>query len=137
MATIMELARTNLIKSDESSTLQNIAKIMLDNNVGSVVITKKEEILGFVDEKTILDMVSKGQNPVNQPVKEITIKFPTLSQETNVLDAWEKIKSSNDERYGITNETNKIIGVIRKRTINDFRIRILKESLNIEGGLTG
>ncbi|MCP4764156.1 MAG: CBS domain-containing protein [archaeon] len=132
MTNIMELARTNLIKSDENSTLQTIAKVMLDNNVGSVVITRKDEILGFVDEKAILNLISNGENPVNHPVKPIISEFPTLSKDSKVLDAWEKIKNSKYERYGITNEKNKIIGVIRKRTINDFRIRILKETLNIE-----
>ena len=81
-------------------------------------------------------MISKGQNPVDKVVKDMIIRFPTLSNEISVLDAWEKIKDSKDERYGIINEKNKIIGVIRKRTINDFRIRILKETLNIEDGLT-
>jgi predicted transcriptional regulator len=135
MPRVISLARTNLVKTSVNSTLKDVAVLMLNENVGSVVITtfnkEQEEILGFIDTNIILRILADGKNPVTMSVKDYIVKFPTLDHNLKVLDAWEVIKDKPEERYGIV-QNSKIIGIVRKRTINDFRIRILREELHIE-----
>lgn len=131
MPKIIELARTNLIKADITATFQDIAVLMIENNVGSVVIVDGE-ITGFIDDKTILRILSKNKNPLDLPINKVLTKFPKINQNDKVLDTWEKIKENEIERYGVTDDNGKIIGIVRKRTINDFRVTLLKKQLNIE-----
>lgn len=132
MPKIIELARKKLVSADYTAKMKTIAQKMLKNNVGSVVITKDEEILGFIDDKTILRLISDEINPLDRAIKELYSKFPTLKQNMGVLEAWEFVKDRKEERWGVVNNKNRIIGIVRKRTINDFRVRILKETLHIE-----
>lgn len=134
MPRIIDLARTNLIKIDISSSFKDIAELMLQYNIGSVIITKDDDIIGFIDEITILQLIAEGKNPINCSINKYISKFPTLDYNTKVLDVWDIIKDEPFERYGVVKE-GKIIGIVRKRTINDFRVRILREELHIEDDL--
>jgi len=132
MPKIIELARTNLIKADIEVNFSEIASLMIKNIVGSVVITKNNKILGFIDERVILKLVSEGKDPNKERLEPYILEFPTINQDMDILDAWDYIQDKINERWGVVDNDNKIIGIIRKRTINDFRVRILKEELNIE-----
>ena len=132
MPKIIDFARTNLIKADIGASFSSIAELMLKENIGSIVITQNDEIVGFVDDKTILRLISEGKNPNDQPVEEFVQKFPLIHQDTHILDAWEDAKSLPHERYGIMNNAGLIVGIIRKRTMDRFRHLILKEEMNIE-----
>ncbi len=132
MPKIIAFARTNLIKADFGVSFSTIAELMLKNNIGSIVITQDDEIVGFVDDKTILKMIAEGKNPNNVPVEEFVQKFPLIHEDTHILNAWEDVKDFPHERYGIINAEGKIMGIIRKRTINRFRYLIMKEEMGID-----
>ncbi len=132
MPKIIDFARTNLIKTDIGVSFKDLAELMLKENVGSIVITQEDEIVGFVDDKSILKLISEGKNPSDLEVAEFVQNFPLIYQDTHILDAWEDIKDFPHERYGIINNNGKIMGIIRKRTINRFRYLIMKEEMNIE-----
>jgi predicted transcriptional regulator len=132
MPRIVEFARTTLIKADISSSFSLLAELMLKENIGSIVITKDDDIVGFIDDKTIMRLVSEGENPHDLEINEFIKDFPLIHQDTHLLDAWEDVKDHGKERYGVINDDGKIIGIIRKRTINRFRYLIMKEEMNIE-----
>lgn len=132
MPKIIELARKHLVSADIGADMKIIAQKMLKHNVGSVVITQKDEILGFIDDKAILRLISDEINPLDRDIGELYSKFPTIKKNMGVLEAWDYVKDRKEERWGVVNKKNKIKGIVRKRTINDFRVRILKENLHIE-----
>ncbi|TFG17727.1 MAG: CBS domain-containing protein [Promethearchaeota archaeon] len=132
MPKIIEFARTTLIKADVTSSFSTLAKLMLKENIGSIVITENDDIIGFIDDKTILRLVSQGQNMKELPITDFIQKFPLIYQDTHLLDAWQDVKDHESERYGIINDEGKIEGIIRKRTIKRFRYLILKEEMHID-----
>lgn len=132
MPKIIEIARTQLIKASHNASFQEIASLMIQNNVGSVIITKNEKIVGLIDDNTIVRLIAQGKNPLELKVNDYIKKFPALKSHMDILDAWDFVQNKPEERWAVENEKNEIIGIIRKRTINDFKMRILKEELNIE-----
>ena len=132
MPKIIEFARTNLIKADNTSSFSSLAELMLKENIGSIVITQDDDIVGFVDDKTILRLVSEGRDINELQITDYIQKFPLIYQDTHLLDAWQDIKDHGRERYGIINDEGKIMGIIRKRTINRFRYLIMKEEMHID-----
>jgi predicted transcriptional regulator len=132
MPKIIDFARTKLIKAEISASFKVLAELMLKHNIGSIVITQDEEIVGFIDDKSILKLISEGKNPNELVVEEFVQRFPLIHEDTHILDAWQDAKELPNERYGIINKEGKIVGIIRKRTMNRFRYLILKEEMNIE-----
>ena len=132
MPKIIDFARTTLIKADMNVSFSSLANLMLKENIGSIVITQEDEIVGFVDDKSILRLISEEKNPNDLQVSEFVQKFPLIHQDTHILDAWEDVKDFPHERFGIISNEGKIIGIIRKRTMDKFRILIMKEEMNIE-----
>ena len=132
MPKIIDFARTTLIKADIGASFSSIAKLMLKENIGSIVITQDDEIVGFVDEKILLRLISEGKNPNDLIMGKFVQKFPLIHLDTHLLDAWEDVKDFPHERYGIINGEGKIMGIIRKRTINRFRYLIMKDEMHIE-----
>ncbi|MHA1898636.1 MAG: CBS domain-containing protein [Promethearchaeota archaeon] len=131
MTKIIELARKRLIDADINSNFRDIARIMLNNNVGSVIIRENGKIIGFIDDKSILNLIKDGINPIEEKIKDYIKKFPEIEYNLDVVEAWEKIKNRQEERWGLVKEGS-VIGIVRKRTISDFYTRILKEELHIE-----
>lgn len=132
MPKIIDFARRNLIKADFTSSFNILAKLMLKENIGSIVITQDDEIVGFIDDKTILRLVSEGKKINDLSIENYIQKFPLIHQDTHLLDAWQDVKDHGSERYGIIDEKGKIKGIIRKRTISRFRYLILKEEMHID-----
>jgi CBS domain-containing protein len=131
MPRIIELARTTLIKADISATFQDISSLMIENNVGSIVIVENEEIIGYIDVISILKILSRNKNPLEEKIIDVLTKFPKIDKNMEILDVWDKIKDNNVERYGVS-DNEKIIGIFKKQTVNDFRVTLLKNELNIE-----
>jgi predicted transcriptional regulator len=132
MPKIIEIARTNLIKTSNLASFQEVANLMISNNVGSVIIFKNNKIIGLIDDNTIIRLIAQGKNPLELKIEDYIKRIPTLKSDMDILDAWDFVQNKPEERWGVKNEKDEIIGIIRKRTINDFKMRILKEELNIE-----
>lgn len=132
MPKIIEIARTNLIKTSNLASFQEVANLMISNNVGSVIIFKNDKIIGLIDDNTIIRLIAQGKNPLELKIEDYIKQIPTLKSDMDILDAWDFVQNKPEERWGVKNEKDEIIGIIRKRTINDFKMRILKEELNIE-----
>jgi len=100
MPKILAYARTNLIKADIGTSFSSLADLMLKNNIGSIMITENEEIVGYVDDKIILGLISEMKNPNAHNIKEFIQKFQLIHQDMHIPYAWDKIKDFPDERFG-------------------------------------
>lgn len=64
-------------------TVQDAAKAMAESKVDSILVFKKNKIIGIITEKDILyDIVAKGLNPTTLTLKEI-VKNPIISINKN------------------------------------------------------
>ena len=80
MPKIIDFARTTLIKADIGASFSSLAELMLKENIGSIVISQDDKIVGFVDDKTLLRLISEGKNPNNLTMGDFVQKFPLIHQ---------------------------------------------------------
>ncbi len=130
---ISEFARTDLVKVPVSATIQDIAKIMKDGIIGSVLISGEGgKIEGFVADRAIFDLIAAGKNPLLVKPVDIMEKLVTVQQDTPALDVLDLMNKKSISRVGITGDDKKLIGIVSKKKLQFEQLRIIKGDLGIE-----
>ncbi len=131
---ITEIMRRELIKLPIESPIAAIAKVLWDNNIGSVVIYegKEDNIIGFIDDRAIFKLIADSKNPLEVQARTIIKKLEMVPKNLTVKECWEKYGNTVHKRFGIVDENGKVIGILRKKTLAAFHMQLLKEELGIE-----
>ncbi len=132
MVKTLELARTELITADIESPINVLAKMMWDNNVASILLTEKDKIIGFIDDRSLFQLVANNINPLEKKPREILKTLETIPAIWDVDEAWEFMKTTIGKRFGVVDKNGKVLGILRKKTLAKMRLRLLKEELGIE-----
>ncbi len=131
---ITEIMRRELIKASIDAPISEIAKILWDSNVGSVVIYegKEDNVVGFIDDRAIFKLIAENKNPLEIKSRTIVKKLECIPKNMTVKETWEKYGNTVHKRFGVVDENGKVIGILRKKTLAAFHMQLLKEELGIE-----
>jgi len=130
---VLEFARTELVTSPITSTIQDLATIMKGGIIGSVFLTdEKGKIKGIVSDKDIFDLIAAGKNPLLSKPADIMKKLTTVDEDTPALDVLALMNEKNITRVGIKNKKGELIGIVSKKKLQFEQMRILKDDLGIE-----
>ena len=124
----------NVKTAEENQTINAIAKVMSDNNIGSVVIVKGDDVealSGIITERDIVRIVGTAQGSslmLQLLVRDIMSKpVITIDEETSIQDAIQSMKLNNIRRLPVINGEGKMVGIITDKDI--FRAIINNQSL--------
>jgi CBS domain-containing protein len=115
---ISEIMKSSVIKLDVSSSVLDVANVMIENGVGSIILTKNKEAVGIITERDIVEKVTtKNITPEKVKAEEI-MSSPIISAEpsTSVIDASGIMVKSNIRRLAVANGGD-IVGIITVRDI--------------------
>ncbi len=130
---VSEFARTDLVKMPHSASIQDIAKIMKDGIIGSVLISGESgKIEGFIADRDIFDLIAAGKNPLLVKPADIMEKLVTVPHDTPALDVLDLMNKKSITRVGITGDDKKLIGIVSKKKLQFEQLRMLKTDLGIE-----
>ena len=130
---VLEFARTELVKSPITSTIQDLAQIMKGGIIGSVFLTDKNgKIKGIVTDKDIFDLISAGKNPLLAKPADLMKPITSVDEDTPALDVLALMDEKNVTRVGVKNKKGELIGVVSKKKLQFEQMRILKGDLGIE-----
>jgi CBS domain-containing protein len=130
---VLEFARTELVTSPISSTIQDLAKIMKGGIIGSVLlIDENGKIKGIVTDKDIFDLIAAGKNPLLAKPVNLMKKITMVDEDTPALDVLDLMNEKNITRVGIKNKKGELIGIVSKKKLQFEQTRILKDDLGIE-----
>lgn len=107
-----------VIKLDVSSTVLEVSRAMIENGIGSIIITKDEEPVGIITERDIVaKVVTKDLVPGEVNSGEI-MSSPIISADpsTSVIDAAGIMVKSNIRRLAVA-KGGDIVGIITDRDI--------------------
>lgn len=92
-------------------TLKEAAAFMSKKNIGCLVITEKETILGIITERDILKYISKSNN-LNIPLQEIMSQdVITIDANADLLEAADLMFQHKIKRLPVVNK-GKLVGII-------------------------
>ena len=108
----------NVTKVSPDRNITEVAKIMDQKVIGSVLIEENGKIIGIMTERDILrKVVAKGKNPDEVKVKAV-MSYPIITIDANedVIEASRKIEQHKIRRLIIT-ENGEIVGIVTANSI--------------------
>jgi len=116
-------------------TAEECAKIMLKNDVGSLVVKDKDKIVGIITEKDFVNkLIAKGLNPKEVVAEDIMRRdVITIDPNTDIFDAMVKMNKEKVRRLPVV-ENGRMIGFLTHRDILKVQphlFEIFMEHMNI------
>ncbi len=115
---ISEIMNQCVIELDVSSNVFEVANAMIENGVGSIILTKDEQAVGIITERDIVGkVITKDAPPSSVKAGEI-MSSPIISAEpsSSVIDASKIMVKSNIRRLAVA-KGGDIVGIITDRDI--------------------
>jgi CBS domain-containing protein len=126
MTSVKEVMSKVLLKIDGKSAIQEAAKLMKRERVGSVLVTLGDRIGGIITETDIIrKLVADNLDPVGTRVEAVmTTPLLTIEADRPVSEANDLMDRKHIRHLGVT-ERGKIVGMISVRDL--FRPLYLEE----------
>ncbi|MFA6022483.1 MAG: CBS domain-containing protein [Candidatus Pacearchaeota archaeon] len=109
--------------ADESISIRQAAKIMSDKNIGSLIITKDNNIKGILTERDILKNLGKMSSKVNLVMSKNVI---TINSEESIDSAADLMAQNKIKRIPVIQD-KKLVGIItvtdiiaHSKNLNDY-----------------
>ena len=137
---VSDIMVRNVKTAEENQSINAIAKVMSENNIGSVVIVKSNEveglsgiISGIITERDIVRMAGAAQTSSSTTLLQLTARdimskpVVTINAESSIQDAIQSMKLNNIRRLPVVNREGRMVGIIADKDI--FRAIINSQSL--------
>ena len=112
---------------DRDKSLEEAAKLMRENNIGSVIVVSKDgTIEGILTERDIVFAVAEGKIGKNFPVWMFMSENPlTVSPGTPVIEALRMMREANIRHLPVVDKNKKPVGMISIRDIVEAVMMLL------------
>lgn len=123
----------NVKTAEENQSVNSIAKMMSENNIGSVVIVKSNDVeglSGIITERDIVRIAGAAQiSSILQLIARDIMSKPviTIDFASSIQDAIQSMKLNNIRRLPVVDREGKMVGIIADKDI--FRAIINSQSL--------
>lgn len=131
---VSDIMVRNIKTAEENQSTNHIAKVMSENNIGSVVIIKSNEVgglSGIITERDIVRLAGAVQTSstlLQLTARDIMSKpVITINAESSIQDAIQSMKLNNIRRLPVVNREGETVGIITDKDI--FRAIINNQSL--------
>ncbi len=118
MVKVEEVMKKGVITASPDLTIEQAAKIMTANRVGSIVIMEGDRPVDIVTSEDVVTVVANGQNPKKVKVKDLKKKRPlvTATPSDSILEVAHKIVKTGHKRIPVVHG-GRLIGIISDKEI--------------------
>jgi len=133
MIKVKDIMRSYVIVTDKNTTIDEIAKIMTKNRIGSVIIVDdKQRPIGIVTDSDIIGAIANDMDPKKTKAYSILSKrFITTGPNEDVLKVTKKMIKNGIKRLPVIDK-GRLIGIVSDKEIlltAPEMIEILSEKL--------
>lgn len=119
---VKEIMTENPACCTSDSSLQEVAKMMLDNDCGAIPVVednKHKRPIGVVTDRDItIRTIAKGDNPLNMTAKSVMTKNVfTVTPETSVEECVNLMETNQVRRILVVDENGNCIGMVAQADI--------------------
>lgn len=119
---VKEIMTENPACCTSDSSLQEVAKMMLDNDCGAIPVVEDnnhKRPIGVVTDRDItIRTVAKGDNPLNMTAKSVMTKNVfTVTPETSVEDCVNLMEENQVRRVPVVDTDGNCIGMVAQADI--------------------
>jgi CBS domain-containing protein len=121
MSQLSVYIRKPIFACSPSATLTMAAQEMASHNVGSLVVTDREDqILGMITDRDIALAIGRGRSP-ETPVDQVsTHSVVTIRSDTDVHDAFSLMGSKGVWRLPVTDDGGRPVGMLSLNDVFDY-----------------
>lgn len=135
MVKVADIMKRSVVTIDPNLTLADVAKIMTNNRIGSVIVMNKTEPIGIVTDDDIVGEIARGRDPKKIRVKTLRkkMRFVTTSPEEDVLKVTKKMVKTGVKRVPVI-KNGKLIGIVSDKEVllmSPELVNVLSEKLKI------
>ena len=118
---VKEVMKSPPVTLYPQATLADAARTMAEKNIGFVVLTEGDRLVGVVSERDVVKALASGM-PLNTPLEKIATKrVITIEPEKSVVEAAD-LMAENKIRHLVIAERGRAVGVVSLRDL----VRLLK-----------
>ncbi|HNF48502.1 MAG TPA: CBS domain-containing protein [Chitinophagales bacterium] len=130
VSSILSRKKVAFIGLQESATVLDALKLMLEKNIGSVIVMSGDTYLGIVTERDYSrKVVLAGKHSDQTTVAEIMSEFPKISPDDTIERCME-LMSDKNIRYLPVFENEKLVGLISVSDVVAETIRQQKTTIS-------
>ena len=124
---IQDLARDEVVSANPDASISELAQLMRDENVGSVVITNDKSPTGIVTDRDLATRIlAERSDPNDQVARDVmTDDLCTASPESGFYEATQLMSENAVRRLPVCNEDDELVGII---TADDLTELLAEES---------
>ncbi|MFQ6135022.1 MAG: cyclic nucleotide-binding/CBS domain-containing protein [Nitrososphaerales archaeon] len=102
-------------------TIRRVVEIMVQRNIGSVIVSSSDGELGMLTERDIMSkVIVKGLDPNKTLVGDVATKpLVTIDEDATIWKAAELMSKHHIRRLPVTNRDGEITGLLTTRSISD------------------
>lgn len=114
---VKEYMKKNVIVVNKNTTLRDVAKIMTENNVGSVIVVDNGKPIGIITERDIVRAIGRNKD-LNSKAEEImTSSLITIKEDSPITGALSLMRSYNIRHLPVIDNEGNLKGIISIRDI--------------------
>ncbi|WXG41304.1 MAG: CBS domain-containing protein [Candidatus Freyarchaeum deiterrae] len=116
MSIAYDIARRNVVICKVDNTLSEVAKMMVDEEVGSLLVEDEtREIVGMITDREIFQIVAEGENPKELIAEDVMISpVFTVDRNASITEVQMIFEQTDAERIAVE-DGGKIVGVINRK----------------------
>jgi CBS domain-containing protein len=125
--TVYTVCQTSVVSVKPDSTVQFVAELMRDKNIGCVVVTENHKPVGIITDRDIaLRSASLCGEPEMALIESImTRDISTIRKDAGIFDAIQEMKATGVRRMPIVDSSGRLVGLL---TVDDL-IRLLAREM--------
>lgn len=112
MSTIGHYAIRRLITAPSGTRASDVAAMMNGHNIGAVIVTRDEKIIGMVTERGVCRQIVGMKMSVESSVDELLEQVPRMPPSTSVQEAVEMMRQSGSRYIFVTGQNDQVEGVV-------------------------
>lgn len=128
---VTEIMTTQLVSAPASSTVREVIRIMLAEDVGRIVLTENDAPVGMFTERHVLRRVAKSRLDVKKTCVDQVMSAPihAVAEETLIVDALTEMFRGRMRHLLVRGRRGKIVGMVSMR-------RVLALAVELSHGLS-
>ena len=122
---VLSLKGSTIYSIDSAEPLQQAVKLMVDHDVGSLVVTQTERMVGMLSFREVLRALNGKAAIADMRVRDVMVADPVCGKPADTIDDLRDLMMRNHMRYLPVKEGDQLLGIV---SFHDVAKAVIKET---------
>ncbi|QIW25128.1 CBS domain-containing protein [Sulfolobus sp. S-194] len=114
---VKEYMKTQVISVTKDTKLSEVAKVMTEKNIGSVIVVDGNKPVGIITERDIVKAIGKGKSLETRAEEFMTASLITIREDSPITGALALMRQFNIRHLPVVDDKGNLKGIISIRDI--------------------